>query len=56
MPNELDTKAEAVRKQLGLGKSGFYRFAIIEVIKQFVTTQKNGKSEELYLEHSTLPA
>ena len=40
LPNELDQKAEQVRTSLGLGLSGFYRFAIIELIKQFQTKQK----------------
>ena len=31
LPKELDMKAEALRKQLGLGRSGFYRFAIVEL-------------------------
>jgi|WetSurMetagenome_2_1015567.scaffolds.fasta_scaffold641902_2 hypothetical protein len=41
LPNELDQKAEQVRTSLGLGLSGFYRFAIIELIKQFQTKQNN---------------
>ena len=40
MPNELYAKAEEARKQLGLSKSGFYRFAIVEIIKQFVFAKK----------------
>jgi hypothetical protein len=39
LPDKLDRKAEKVRKALGLSNSGFYRFAIIEVIKQFQTKQ-----------------
>jgi len=39
LPDRLDRKAENVRKVLGLSNSGFYRFAIIEVIKQFQTNQ-----------------
>ena len=35
MPNELDKKTEAIRKQLGLSKSNFYRYAIVEIVKQF---------------------
>lgn len=34
LPNELDNKAEEARKTLGLGRSGFYRYAVVEVIKQ----------------------
>jgi hypothetical protein len=39
LPDKLDRKAEKVRKALGLSNSGFYRFAIIEVVKQFQTKQ-----------------
>ena len=35
LPAELDIKAEETRKKLGLGRSGFCRFAVVEVIKQF---------------------
>jgi hypothetical protein len=37
LPYKLDKKAEEVRKSLGLGLSAFYRFAIVEVVKQFQT-------------------
>jgi hypothetical protein len=33
LPNALDAKTEQARKILGLGRSGFYRYAIIEVVK-----------------------
>jgi len=33
LPALLDQKAEITRKRLGLGLSAFYRFAIIELIK-----------------------
>lgn len=33
LPTLLDKKAEETRAKLGLGLSGFYRFAIIETIK-----------------------
>ena len=56
MPNELDSKAEAIRKQLGLSKSGFYRFAIVEQIKQFATAKKMSGEELPCQEPSTLPA
>lgn len=45
MPNDLDIKAEEIRKKLGLSRSGFYRFAIIDLIKQFATTAQM-KGEE----------
>jgi hypothetical protein len=34
LPASLDAKAEEARIKLGLGRSGFYRYAIVEVIKQ----------------------
>jgi len=34
LPIELDKKAEKARKALGLGRSGFYRYAVIEVVKE----------------------
>jgi hypothetical protein len=40
LPAELDQKAEDARRSLGLGLSAFYRFAIIEVVKEFQTTMK----------------
>jgi hypothetical protein len=33
LPTELDKKAEQARKTLGLRRSGFYRYAVIEVVK-----------------------
>jgi ACT domain-containing protein len=39
LPKELDEKAEALRKQLGLGRSGFYRFAIVELLKEMLKNQ-----------------
>jgi hypothetical protein len=39
LPKELDEKAEALRKQLGLGRSGFYRFAIVELLKNMIISQ-----------------
>lgn len=43
LPDKLDRKAERVRKSLGLSNSGFYRFAIIEVVKQFQTGKSKPK-------------
>jgi len=34
LPNALDDKAEQARKTLGLGQSQFYRYAIIEIVKE----------------------
>jgi hypothetical protein len=39
LPKDLDEKAEALRKQLGLGRSGFYRFAVVELIKNMIISQ-----------------
>ncbi|MEM3378683.1 MAG: hypothetical protein QW674_07045 [Candidatus Bathyarchaeia archaeon] len=36
LPAALDQKAEDVREKLGLSRSEFYRYAIIEVIRNFV--------------------
>jgi hypothetical protein len=47
MSNELDAKAEQTRKILGLSRSGFYRFAIVEVIKQFAIFEKPKEAEKV---------
>jgi hypothetical protein len=39
LPEQLDVKAEETRKMLGLGKSGFYRFCIVETIKGVLAPQ-----------------
>jgi hypothetical protein len=39
LPYKLEKKVEDVRKALGLSKSAFYRFAIVEIIKQYQTNQ-----------------
>jgi hypothetical protein len=39
LPTQLEKNVEEVRKALGLSKSAFYRFAIVEVIKQYQTKQ-----------------
>jgi ACT domain-containing protein len=43
LPKDLDEKAEALRKQLGLGRSGFYRFAIVELLKEMLKNQPQTK-------------
>lgn len=45
LPNPLDAKAEEVRKQLGLEKSAFYRFAITELVKDFALPKGSCQSE-----------
>lgn len=39
LPCKLDKKSEEVRKSLGLGLSAFYRFSIVEIVKQYQTNQ-----------------
>lgn len=46
LPNELDDKAEEARKQLGLGNSAFYRFAIVEVVKEFAQYNRRERRED----------
>jgi metal-responsive CopG/Arc/MetJ family transcriptional regulator len=46
LPKELDQKVEEIRKQLGLGRSPFYRFAIIEIVKQFAQNKQTTKEGE----------
>lgn len=46
LPDKLDKKAEEVRKILGLSNSAFYRFAIVEIIKQYQTKQFKPKEVE----------
>jgi hypothetical protein len=41
LPTPLDQKAEQIRKHLGLGRSAFYRFTIVEVVKQFEIVSKS---------------
>jgi hypothetical protein len=45
LPDKLDMKAEEVRKTLGLSKSGFYKFAIVEIVKQFQAKQFKPKEK-----------
>lgn len=40
LPTLLDQKAELTRKRLGLGLSGFYRYAIIEIVKEMEKKEK----------------
>ncbi|MEM3699705.1 MAG: hypothetical protein QXL57_02410 [Candidatus Bathyarchaeia archaeon] len=45
LPKELDAKVEEARKLLGLGRSGFYRFAIIETIKNLLTAKNQTQTQ-----------
>ena len=47
LSTELDAKADEVRKKLGLGRSGFYRYAIVEIIRQFATAPVFEKKKEV---------
>ena len=40
LPNDLDAKVEKIREKLGLGRSGFYRYAVVEIVKQYTLFQK----------------
>lgn len=44
LPKELDAKVEEARKMLGLGRSGFYRFCILETLKSLLTTNRETKT------------
>ncbi len=46
LPTKLEKKVEEVRKALGLSKSGFYRFAIVEILKQYQTGQFKPKRSQ----------
>jgi hypothetical protein len=52
LSTELDAKADRARKELGLGRSGFYRYCIVEIIKQFAFFEKD-KEEKKYDEKRT---
>lgn len=45
LPYKLDKKAEEVRKSLGLRLSALYRFAIIEIVKQYQPQQFKTKEK-----------
>jgi hypothetical protein len=47
LSNELDEKAEKIRKELGLGHSAFYRFAVIELVKDFARNKIVPMEEQL---------
>jgi hypothetical protein len=37
MQHDLDAKVEEARAKLGLGRSGFYRFCVIETLKSMLS-------------------
>jgi len=45
LPTSLDEKAEEVRKTLGLGRSGFYRYAITRIVESKTTQERRENSE-----------
>jgi hypothetical protein len=36
LSRDLDAKVEQARQKLGLGRSGFYRYAVVEVVKELL--------------------
>jgi hypothetical protein len=46
LSKELDRKVEEARKILGLGRSGFYRFAVVELLKSLITAKQQHSSEQ----------
>ena len=59
LPNKLDEKAEETRHKLGLARSGFYRFAVISIIKEFshahlpLASKKTKKQKEVATTYRT---
>lgn len=45
LSHELDDKAEDIRKKLGLSHSGFYRFCVLEIVKQFGISEEIAKDD-----------
>lgn len=43
LSNDLDDKAETIRKKLGLSRSGFLRYCVVEVVKDFAVAQETTK-------------
>jgi len=43
LSKELDMKVEEARKTLGLGRSGFYRFAVVELLKSLITAKHSSE-------------
>jgi len=39
LPKNLDAKVEEARQILGLGKSGFYRYAVVKLLESLVSQQ-----------------
>lgn len=42
LQKDLDAKVEQARKKLGLGRSGFYRYAVVKLMESLLTQQKGG--------------
>lgn len=40
LPAELEAKAEEVRRALGLGRSGFYRYAVTKIVERALFIRK----------------
>jgi len=43
LSKELDMKVEEARKTLGLGRSGFYRFAVVELLKTLIVAKHSSE-------------
>jgi hypothetical protein len=45
LPAELEAKAEEVRRALGLGRSGFYRYAVTKIVESTITKDRSQNNE-----------
>jgi hypothetical protein len=45
LPAELEAKAEEVRRALGLGRSGFYRYAVTKLVESTITKERNHSND-----------
>lgn len=42
LPNKLDAKVEKARESLGLGRSGFYRYAVVKLLEALISRKNTG--------------
>ena len=47
LPNDLDEIVEKVRKNLGMSKSGFYRYAVLRLLEGMSVLSTKAKEEKL---------
>jgi hypothetical protein len=45
LPADLDAKAEELRRALGLGRSGFYRYAVTRIVESTITNTRRQGNE-----------